>query len=214
MNENRLCIVVGACPPGLMILPQDAFIIACDGGVRYLEDWGPDLIVGDFDSFDIDRIPPDMDCPVLRLPCEKDDTDIMAALREGIRRGFRRFLLYGCMGGRPDHAYANYQVLGWLTEQGAQGWLCGEGWLVTHIEKASMTIHGAPGRIFSVFAPEGRAAGVSIENARYPLQDAELSGAFPLGVSNEFRNGPVRISVEEGRLLVMWQGDLTKQGIL
>ncbi len=202
-QKGRTCVIIGARDPGPMAIPNSAFVMVCDGGYQYLKGIRPDLIIGDFDSL---GYVPQADCPVVQLPAEKDDTDIMAALRRGIDLGFREFILYGCMGGRPDHAYANYQVLGWLTERGARGTLIGEGWAVTHIEDSAITLHGAPGKIFSVFAPEGKAEGVSIAGAKYPLEGYTMSGAFPIGVSNEFTSeGAVTVSVGKGRLLVMWE---------
>ncbi|MBQ9924899.1 MAG: thiamine diphosphokinase [Clostridia bacterium] len=200
-DTNRTCVVIGARQPGPMIIPEGAFVMVCDGGYAHLGDIRPDLIIGDFDSL---GYVPEAACPVVRLPAEKDDTDIMAALRKGLELGFRSFILYGCMGGRPDHAYANFQVLGWLTAHGARGELRGDGWIITHIENTSISFTGRPGAFFSVFAPEGDAQGVTIENAKYALDRYTLSGAFPIGVSNEFVNeAPVTLSVENGRLLIM-----------
>ena len=201
--HTKICVVIGAREPGPMTIPEDAFVIVCDGGYKYLNGIRPDLIVGDFDSL---GYVPECDCPVVQLPAEKDDTDIMAALRRGLELGFDRFVLYGCMGGRPDHAYANYQVLGWLTAHGARGELRGDGWYITHIENTALTLRGKAGKVFSVFAPEGTAEGVSIRGAKYELDRYTMTGSFPIGVSNEFvHDGPVSLSVEKGRLLVMWE---------
>ena len=202
-HTGKVCVVIGAREPGPMEIPKVAFVMVCDGGYQHLKGIRPDLIIGDFDSL---GYVPQADCPVVQLPAEKDDTDIMAALRKGIELGFDRFILYGCMGGRPDHAYANYQVLGWLTEQGAEGVLIGDGWSITHIENRSITLYGMTGKTFSVFAPEGKAEGVSIVGAKYPLEGYTMSGAFPIGVSNEFtEEGSVTVGVRNGRLLVMWE---------
>ena len=46
---------------------------------------------------------------IVRLPAEKDDTDMVAALRLGLARGYRDFRLYGAAGGRIDHTIANLQ---------------------------------------------------------------------------------------------------------
>ena len=55
----------------------------------------PDLVVGDFDS--LGRRPSHPN--VIQLPSAKDDTDMVYALREGLDRGFRRFVLLGGVGG-------------------------------------------------------------------------------------------------------------------
>ena len=42
--------------------------------------------------------------------------------------------------------------------------------------------------------------------ALYELEDGELSNTFPIGVSNEYREDVVRITVREGALLVVQSG--------
>ena len=61
--------------------PGDFFIF-CDGGLIHADGLGlkPDLIVGDFDSCDSEDLAPWKDsCETVRLPREKDDTDMMIA---------------------------------------------------------------------------------------------------------------------------------------
>ena len=122
---EKTCCVVGAMEPGEIVLPEGALVIAADGGLAHLERRGltADLIVGDFDS--LGWVPEGP--KVIRHPVEKDDTDMMLAVRTGLARGCRDFLLYGGLGGRLDHAYANLQTLVWLAEHGARGRLLGPG---------------------------------------------------------------------------------------
>ena len=49
------------------------------------------------------------------------------------------------------------------------------------------------------------AAGVTLEGLYYPLHEAVLTSAFPLGVSNQFTGVPASVTVRDGTLLVMWQ---------
>ena len=127
-NDASLCYVVGAMPldPGFILTPVPGdLVIAADKGYETLSRLGvhPGLVVGDFDS--LGSVP---DHPqVLRLPRVKDETDTGFALRQGLKRGYRRFVLLGCLGGRLDHTVANLQLLSWLSAQGAQGVLLGEG---------------------------------------------------------------------------------------
>src|SRR5699024_5310138 len=86
-----VCYIVGACPPGPMAFVQDcpSLIIAADQGLRHLEKTGvvPDLIVGDFDS--LGQVPSGEN--VIQHPVEKDDTDMMLAVKTGLGRGCRTF---------------------------------------------------------------------------------------------------------------------------
>lgn len=210
---NPLCIIVGAMDPGKMApIPESSLLIAADGGLTHLERRGltPHLIVGDFDS--LGHIPEGDN--IIRHPAEKDDTDTMLAIKTGLAKGFREFILYGCLGGRPDHTYANLQSLTYLAEHNASGFLLGAGIAATVIRNSRLDfLPGHQGTI-SVFCPNGEARGVTLTGLYYPLQDAELTSGFPLGVSNEFTGKPASVIVEEGSLLVMWEipeGQLPEQ---
>ena len=106
-----ICYIVGAGDCTETFIPHAGdLVIAADGGIRHLTRMGitPDLFVGDFDSVSSAGNSP----TVLRHPCEKDDTDMALALREGEERGYRDFRLYGALGGsRFDHSIANLQLL-------------------------------------------------------------------------------------------------------
>ena len=55
------------------------------------------------------------------LPCEKDDTDTVFAVKEGMRRGFSEFLLLGAIGQRLDHTLGNVSILLMLDKAGRRG---------------------------------------------------------------------------------------------
>ena len=200
---RMLCCIFGAFPDDSPVnLPENALLIAADGGFRTLERLGrqPDLTVGDFDS--LGYVP---EGPVLRHPVEKDDTDTMLAVREGLRRGCDTFLLYGGIGGRLDHTVANLQTLAFIRENGAHGFLCGGGYAVTLIREEALTLPAVMSGTLSVFACGGDACGVTLQGLYYPLTEGTLTPAFPIGVSNSFTGAPVRVSVRKGSLLVMWE---------
>ena len=105
------------CPEAIQ--PGD-FVIAADGGWRVCQelDITPDLLLGDFDS--LGEVP-DFG-HILRLPVEKDDTDMVRAVKEGLAKGEKEFHLLGGMGGqRSDHTVANMQTLAYLAAHGAKG---------------------------------------------------------------------------------------------
>ena len=165
----------------------------------------PDLVVGDFDS--LGRRPSHPN--VIQLPSAKDDTDMVYALREGLDRGFRRFVLLGGVGGRLEHTLANLQALSWLTTQGARGVLAGEGTVATVLRDETMTFPAGLTGFWSAFCLSGTAEGVTLRNLKFELTDHTISADFPLGVSNEFLEQPAQVSVRRGALLAMWreQGD-------
>lgn len=176
-------------------------VIAADGGLKHTEKLGltPDVILGDFDSLGF--MPEGAEV----FPVEKDDTDAMLAVRCGLDRGCRRFVLYGGLDGdRLDHTLANFQTLQYLADRGADGYLVGEKYLVTVVKNGSLSFPAEAKGVLSVFCLGADAAGVTLSGLKYPLEDATLSSGFPLGVSNHFIGQKSSISVKNGSLLLLW----------
>ena len=146
------CIIFGAGSYyGLTRRPEPGdYIIAADGGWQYCKQEGivPDLLLGDFDSL---AVVPDF-AHIHRVPVEKDDSDMMLAIKRGLERGETLFHLYGGMGGqRTDHTVANLQALLYLADHGAEGWLHGRGERWTAIRDGSIVFPARPEGILSVF---------------------------------------------------------------
>ena len=198
-----ICVIAASMPERDLFIPDGSYMIAADKGLEQLRACGvePDLVVGDFDS--LGYVPEARE--LVRHPVEKDDTDMMLAVREGLRRGFREFILYGGMGGRLDHTLANVQTLGFLLEHGARGFLYGEGTAVTLLENGTMRFPENMQGTFSVFCFGDTAEGVTETGLYYPLENARLTNTFPLGVSNSFCERESSVSVQNGKLLLLWQ---------
>jgi thiamine pyrophosphokinase len=207
-QEKGICYIVGAMPldEGFSFQPQQQdLVIAADGGYASLCTLGirPDFVIGDFDS--LDEIPDHPD--LLRLPRIKDETDMGYAINHALTLGYTRFLLLGGMGGRLEHTIANLQLLAGLNQRGALGILYGSGQAAAVITNGRFTFPADLSGYCSVFCQSGVAEGVSIEGMKYPLFEDELTGDFPLGVSNEFLGIPAVVSVEQGTLLLIWACD-------
>lgn len=203
--ESPMCYIVGAGERTEDIIAPSTgdLVIAADGGLAWLAYLGvaPDLLVGDFDSLGETPTGP----AVVRLPTEKDDTDTMAAVRLAVERGYRRFRIYGGTGGRFDHTLANLQILTWLARRRCENALCGPGWMAGAVSGGELCIEAREHGMVSVFCQGDAAYGVTLEGLKYPLNGANLTCDFPLGVSNEFTGAPVRVAVEKGTLLVVWE---------
>ena len=204
---KRTCYVFGAGPAPLLppeIAEQD-IVIAADGGYLYTKGAGihADAIIGDFDS--LGSVPEyKKNGPVvIRLPKEKDDTDMYAALKFGLERGYELFRIFGGMGGRFDHTLANIQCLAFLLSHGARGFLHSGDTVVT---AANTEIYLAPQEkgVISVFAFGGAVEGVCLRGLKYELENAVLTPDFPLGVSNEFIGKRVIIGMDRGSLLIVY----------
>lgn len=200
-----VCVVVASMYEPNLFIPEDSFIIAADKGFETLQKNGivPDLTVGDFDS--LGYVPQSVN--FLQSPAEKDDTDMLLAVREGIKRGYEKFILYGGIGGRIDHTFANIQTLAFLKENKASAVLFGEKTAVTLLKNETIRFSSAEKGYISVFAYGEKAEGVTESGLKYSVRDATLLDSFPMGVSNEFVGTESEISVQDGRLLVVWQTD-------
>ena len=190
-------------------LQSDDFFIFCDGGLTHAEKLGviPDLIVGDFDSCDssdLSKYSGTTDHPqIIKLPREKDDTDTLYAAKLAVERGYDDFLFLGAMGGRFDHALGNVSILLYLHGLGKKALLVDDYSRMQIAGRDTIRIEDACS-YFSVLTVAGDVSGVTIKNAKYPLENASLSADFQLGISNEVLPGQVaEVSVEQGRVILV-----------
>lgn len=206
------CIIFCAAEFSGLVAPigPEDLVIAADGGLVHTQALGirPQVILGDFDS--LGYIPTGANV----FPVEKDDTDAMLAVRRGLAMGYRKFLLYGSLDGpRLDHTVANFQVLQFLEEQGAQGILVGCDTLVALAGQEALRFPAGKQGTISLFSLTTRSLGVTLTGLYYPLADGELTCGFPLGASNHFTGAPAEISVARGSLLAIWErGDGLPEG--
>ena len=182
----------------------DTFVIAADGGLRHTQRLGiaADAVIGDFDSLGFAPEGANV------FPVEKDDTDAMLAVRLGLARGCGEFLIYGGLDGpRLDHTVANFQVLQFLADRGAVGYLVGNSTMVTVVKEGTLRFPAGLSGNVSVFCMGADAEGVTETGLFYGLENGSLTSGFPLGVSNHFTREEAAISVEKGSLLVLWDRD-------
>ena len=197
-------------------------VIAADGGMDWIREeltfLKPDIFIGDMDSLsenvgaEVTEDDPkrnEQDMTVFKLPVEKDDTDMGAAVKIGLERGYKMFYLYGGTGGRWDHTIANLQLLKHIALSGGTGFLIGPGLTATVVHAdgcGSRTIclsgRGKAGRPFSLFGM-GTAEGVTISGAKYEANGVTLADDYALGVSNETKGENARIRFSKGTLLIV-----------
>lgn len=198
MKKQGACYIVGAgeFTPLYSTPAAEDYVIAADGGYRYLQQIGihPDLVLGDFDSL---PKKPQHD-NLIELPAEKDDTDMLYALKVGLEKGFRIFYLYGGMGGRFDHTIANLQSLAFLSQNGAVGFLFGKEDVTTVLSGPSVCFDSGAEGYFSLFSFGEHCEGVCIRGLKYELENASLCHTFPIGTSNEFIQKESEITIAKG----------------
>lgn len=210
MKDNS-CIIIGAgdLTVGRIDHQEGDYIIAVDGGLSYCSvlELEPDLILGDFDSVNdqekqaITLLEQQIPDRVIRLKPEKDDTDMLAALKLGLERGFRSFRIYGGTGGRLEHTLANIQCLLYLKNQGAQGYLCDGNSMIFVMKDEEVRFQPTMEGYLSLFSLGKEAKGVNIRGMKYPLENYTMTNDFPIGVSNEFIGEQGIIAVEDGEVV-------------
>ncbi|MBQ2819268.1 MAG: thiamine diphosphokinase [Clostridia bacterium] len=202
----KRCVIVGGADINNYeyikdCLGDEDYIIFCDSGLKHMEGLGvgPSLIVGDFDSFEDPRL----DVETIVLPCEKDDTDTVYGVREGIKRGFDDFLIIGAVGARLDHTLGNLYILSMLQSFGKRGRIIDD-YSEMELVTASPAMVDDSFSFFSLVNITGKAKGVTIKNAKYPLENAEITCSYQYGISNEVLVGKTaEISVKDGALLLI-----------
>ena len=199
------CVIVGGAKirdyeRARSYLRGDDYVIYCDSGLSHMEGLGakPSLIVGDFDSYD----DPHLDVETITLPVAKDDTDTVYAMREGIRRGYKEFLLLGAIGSRLDHTLVNAYILTSLENRGCHGIIIDDYSEIETVSSMAEVDDSYP--FFSLVAMEGDARGVTIRNAKFEIEDAVIGPDYQYATSNEPLPGKTaEITVKDGRLLLI-----------
>ena len=183
-------------------LRHDDYMIFCDCGLRHADSLrvSPSLVVGDFDSY---KRPEDSH-NVIILPCVKDDTDTIFAVKESIRRGFSDVLMIGVTGGREDMTLGNIYALLMLKRNGITAMIADD-YSEMSIITAGETVRVKSGwRCFSLINIAGHASGITITGAKYPLDDGTITPEYQYGISNETLPGhEAEITLREGNLLLV-----------
>ncbi|MBQ9096990.1 MAG: thiamine diphosphokinase [Clostridia bacterium] len=182
------------------ILPGD-FIVCADSGYDRAKRLGivPDLVIGDMDSIvsSVESGP-----EIITAPVQKDETDSMLCVDTLAERGYDEILLFGALGGRPDHSFANITLLLYAAKKGIHLEIVHE---MSHmfIIDSRTEISGKKGDTFSLFALGGDACGITTKGLLYPLSDETLYADNPRGVSNELLENNIAVSVKNGYLLAI-----------
>lgn len=202
----NICYIFGSADCKIKKICRDDSdcFIAADGGYDLMKKYNikPDILIGDFDS--LNEIPENTE--TVRYPVRKDDTDLMLAVKHGFLKGFKKFIIFGCLGGRLDHTYATIQTANYIINNGGKV-ICVSNDECVSVTDNEMLFKEKKNGYISVFSLTDVSEGVCINNLSYPLSNAELTSGFPLGVSNEFTGKKSSVKTNKGKLLVIWNGN-------
>lgn len=184
------------------IRKKSGLIICADSGLSVAERLGiaPDLIVGDFDSYK-GKLPENIE--IHRSIPEKDDTDTIMAVRLAIERGYDEIELYGALGARLDHTYANLQTLIFAMESGCKMTIVDGDNVATVRGAGEYEFPHMPDWYFSLFAMTEKAEIGELKGVKYPLENYGMTIGYPIGVSNEITADRAYLKLNSGVLLVI-----------
>ena len=189
-------------PPAVMPDTSVGIVVCADGAYGYVAaSVRPDAVVGDFDSA---RTDPPEDVETIRLPVEKDETDLLYAVKEGMRRGYSSFILLGVLGGeRFDHSFASLCVLSYIADRGGRAVMADGKTRVFVISSGRLVFTDLKGATLSVFPFGVNACTVSYKGLQYPLTNYALSLNEAMGVSNCIIENRAEVFLHQGRALVI-----------
>ena len=204
----KKCYIITAYIEGAIsdIISPDRtdYIICADGGYEIAVSGGltPDLVIGDSDSGKMNTFSADKPESLL-FPKEKDESDTFLCINHALELGYDDIVIAGGIGGRLDHTIANIQTLSFFSELTNGISMLDDRNFATVILCSNITIERREGFSLSLFALSEKCSGVTTTGLYYPLTDAELFNAFPLGLSNKFTDDEAYIEVKRGKLLIV-----------
>lgn len=161
-----------------------------------------DLAIGDFDSVREGSMKAVIDYSdkITIYPTEKDYTDTYLAVQEALTMKHSKIIIYGGVGERFDHSFANVSLLkkGNIT-------ICNEHETMYMLSPGKYDIK-TKRKFVSFFAIED-VKNLSLIGFKYKQRGYDLKVDDPLCVSNE---GSGKVSFTEGRLLVIEQDEEKK----
>ncbi|MEL7624695.1 MAG: thiamine diphosphokinase [Clostridiales bacterium] len=221
---KKTCMVVlGGAIKDMALFRQrlneaDQLFIA-DSGARHLLNLGimPQQVYGDLDSLTAAEIKhlEEGGCRFRRVAAEKNDTDSSLVLKEALEQGYEDIRVWGALGGRPDHSYANIMLLQLVfepefhqryggLETARPAVILEDGDVRIFLPQRGQWIDGEKGDYLSFFALTPEVTGFKNIGLKYQPQGGRYVSTFPLGISNELMADKAWISWDEGRLLAMW----------
>lgn len=211
--ERLHAIVLAHGDPVAPPLPDEgAIVIAADGGLSLAAPLGLDVaaVVGDMDSVDPVELAAaeHRGARIERHPVDKDATDLQLALDAAVAAGADDITVVGGSGGRIDHLLANATLL--ASDRYAAvslRWLTPGATVIVCDTRRPVTIDGGEGDLVSLIPIGGRVSDITATGLRWPLEHATLDAGSTRGVSNVLTAPPATVSVGDGTLLIVHQGE-------
>lgn len=188
-------------------LPEEKFVICCDGGIRHADTLGiiPDLLIGDFDSASAQILEKYKDVRTITFPVEKDFTDTESALEFCLKEKASEILIFAATGNRFDHTFCNAVLLAKAEFAGVPAFLINAYNCVTAVS-GRREFHKKENYFLSVI-PLQESVIVSTTGLYYNLNREKLNMLSSRGISNVFIANTASVTVFGGIALVFLSKD-------
>ncbi|MBX3044566.1 MAG: thiamine diphosphokinase [Candidatus Kapabacteria bacterium] len=198
--EAIICLNANLPDKEFYLLFNGIKIIAADGAAYKLKSLGiqPDIIIGDFDSLEPDKLIDDFAGSEILKVSDQDSNDFEKVLKHCMKSKLKNLLITGIHGGELEHTLNNLSVLVkycselnfCVYDSGRYGILVSE----------SLFFVSMPYEIISLI-PQPKAR-LTTKNLRWELKDDVLEFGIREGARNESSGQCIEIELHEGRYLL------------
>jgi thiamine pyrophosphokinase len=178
--------------------------IAADSGIAHCETLGltPELWIGDFDSSAASLRRKFESVERIEYPSDKAKTDGELAVDAALSLGATRIVMVGGLGGaRTDHTLGNLTLMMAEAERGRDIMMTSGNEEAWPLRPGRQVLDLPDGTIFSIIAFE-TLKGLSLEGARWPLDNMDVTFGSSLTLSNEV-TGALFASIRTGRAAIL-----------
>lgn len=189
------------------IIERDDFIICTDGGAKHAlkKNLIPDVLIGDMDSIEKKayQLLIQKGTEIIRYPERKDKSDFELSIDYALGKKAKKILILGLFGDRIDHFLANILLLQKIKlENKLLGITICEGKKTAYFVDKELEIEGNINDKLSIL-PLTKIENITLKGLVYPLSNASMGVGTSLGISNLFKKKKVKISLENGLVLVV-----------
>ena len=177
---------------------EGGYVLCADGGYNLLKKAGLtcDAVIGDCDS--VKDLSPDI--KLIPFDKVKNETDGHLAVLYLIDKGYKKINIYGALGGRPDQAAGNINLLAIAHKAGAEAVIRDEHADIHFIaDGETLNLKCKKGDIISVLPYTENIAFQYSRGLVYPLDGLTIEKLSSRGISNAAAETDVTISVKTGK---------------
>lgn len=181
---------------------KNDMIICADGGYDKIDTkkYNVSYVIGDNDSISI----PQTLIPNILYKSEKDETDMDLAVRKAIDLGFEKIKIFGGYGDRPDHFFANIQLMARYSKQKINIVLYADNFIAVCLNNQKIHFKKTDkDKTISIFSLDNTTDDVCIKGLKYEIKNANLTNDFALGVSNQSIGTEAIIQSGKGMILII-----------